>query len=79
TTDPFAELGPQLERDRYGRPLVVPADGGKKVAYTRCTTFVGAAEDTFPLSQWQQRQVAVGLSKRPDLVSLAASAEGDTA
>lgn len=75
--DPFAELGPQLERDRYGRPLVVPADGGKKVAYTRCTTFVGAAEDTYNLSQWSQRQVAIGLAKRPDLMGLVAAAGDD--
>jgi len=77
TTDPFADLGPVLERDRYGRPMVTPPDGGKKIAYTRCTTFVSALEDTFNLSKWQQRQVAIGLSMRPDLVGLAAGARHD--
>lgn len=70
--DPFAEV----PRDRYGRPMIVPAGGGKPVAYTRCTTFVGCLEDTFNLSKWQQRMVATGLAQRPDLL-LAVSAHSD--
>lgn len=70
--DPFAEV----PRDRYMRPLIIPAGGGKPVAYTRCTTFVGVLEDTFNLSKWQQRMVALGLTKRPDLL-LAVSAHSD--
>ena len=77
TTDPFAELGPQLQRDRYGRPLVTPPDGGKPVPYTRCTTFVSATEDTYNLSLWSQRQVAVGLASRPDLIGLVAASKHD--
>lgn len=67
---------PQVGRDRYGRPLVVPPGGGKPVAYTRCTTFVGALEDTYNLARWQMRMVAVGLVDRPDL-HLAAAAHRD--
>lgn len=59
---------PEIERDRYSRPLVKPPGGGKAVAYTRCTTFVGCLEDTYNLSRWQQRMVALGLSQRPDLM-----------
>lgn len=66
-----------LQRDRYGRPLVVPPGGGKPVAYTRCTSFVSVLEDTYNLSRWQQRQVAVGLAQRPDLVSLAGAKADD--
>ncbi len=66
-----------LQRDRYGRPMVVPPGGGKPVAYTRCTTFVGVLEDTYNLSRWQQRQVAIGLAQRPDLVSLAGARADD--
>lgn len=58
---------PEIARDRWGRPLVVPPEGGKPIPYTRCTTFVGCVEDTYNLSRWQMRMVAVGLSERPDL------------
>lgn len=65
-----------LPRDRWGRPMVVPPDGKKPVAYTRCTTFVGCLEDTYNLSLWQQRMVALGLADRPDLM-LAVAAHRD--
>ena len=58
---------PDIPRDRWGRPLVVPPGGGKAIPYTRCTTYVGAVEDTYNLSRWQQRMVALGLSDRRDL------------
>ena len=67
---------PELPRDRWGRPMVTPPGGGKAVAYTRCTTYVAALEDTYNLSRWQQRMVATGLARRPDLV-LAAAAHSD--
>lgn len=67
---------PQPERDRWGRPMVVPPDGDHAVAYTRCTTYVGCIEDTYNLSKWQMRMVALGLSTRPDLLlSVAAHRE----
>ena len=72
--DPYERLG--IPRDRYGRPMVVPPGGGKATAYTRCTTYVGVLEDTYNLSRWQQRMVALGLAQRPDLV-LAAAAHHD--
>jgi hypothetical protein len=76
--DPFDAPGGnrEVERDRYGRPLVAPADGGKAKAYTRCTTYVSALEDTYNLGLWQQRMVALGLADRPDLL-LAVSAHRD--
>lgn len=58
----------EVERDRYGRPLIVPPNGGKAVPYTRCTTFVSCLEDTYNLSRWQQRMVAIGLAESPDLM-----------
>ena len=67
---------PAINRDRWGRPLVVPPGGGKPVAYTRCTTFVDALEDKYNLQLWMQRMTAVGLSMRPDLL-LAVSAHKD--
>lgn len=67
---------PEVSRDRWQRPLITPPGGGKAIAYTRCTTFVGCLEDTYSLSRWQQRMVATGLSMRPDL-QLAVSAHKD--
>jgi hypothetical protein len=67
----------EVARDRWGRPLIKPENGsGKAVPYTRCTTYVGCLEDTFNLSKWQQRMVAIGLAARPDLL-LAVSAHSD--
>lgn len=59
---------PAIPRDHLQRPLVVPPAGGKAVAYTRCTTYVGCIEDTFNLSKWQMRMTALGLASRPDLL-----------
>jgi hypothetical protein len=64
-----------IPRDRWKRPLVVPPSGGKPVAYTRCTTFVGGIEDMFKLGQWQQRHVAIGLAMRPDLMAAVGSSD----
>lgn len=72
----FASPGSEIPRDRFGRPLVVHPDGGKAVAYTRCTTYVGCLEDRFRLEKWKCRQVAVGLVEREDL-HLAVAAHRD--
>jgi hypothetical protein len=58
----------KVPRDRWQRPLIVPAAGGKPKAYTRVTTFAGSVEDMYGLGQWQQRMVAIGLSARKDLL-----------
>ena len=67
---------PAIERDRWGRPLVIPPNGGRPVAYTRCTTFVDALEDKYNLQKWQNRMTAIGLADRPDLL-LAVNAHRD--
>lgn len=75
-TDDFTTPGPEIARDRYGRPIIKPLSGGKPVSYTRCTTFAGMLEDTFNLSRWQMRMTALGLVDRPDL-QLAVAAHRD--
>jgi hypothetical protein len=57
----------EVPRDRWGRPLVIPLDGGKPRPYTRCTTLAGSLDDLYGLMAWKQRQTAVGLADRPDL------------
>lgn len=64
-----------VPRDGWGRPLVIPLGGGKLVPYQRCTTFIDALSDRHNLELWLQRQVAVGLARRPDLVLKASSAD----
>jgi hypothetical protein len=60
-------------RDNWKRPLIIRPDREKRVAYTRCTTYVDCLEDRFKLSQWERRMDAVGLARRPDLVLRVAS------
>lgn len=63
-----------VERDHYGRPRILPLGGGKPKAYTRCTTYIKALEDTYHLERWKLRHVALGLVDRPDLrLSVAAN------
>ena len=69
-------ITPEIPRDRWSRPLVVPPNGGKGVPYTRCTTFVKVIEDTYNLGRWMNRMTALGLSERPDLL-LAVGAHRD--
>lgn len=73
---PFDLPETDVPRDRWKRPLVVPPDGGKAKAYTRCTTFVDVLEDKYKLQLWQLRQCALGLADRPDLL-LSVSAHRD--
>jgi hypothetical protein len=59
------------KRDRWGRPLVVPPNGGEPIAYTRISTLAKAIDDTTNLTKWKCRQVALGIGQRPDLAQLA--------
>jgi hypothetical protein len=72
-------LAPRAEprRDRFGRPYVTPPGGGRQITYTRCTTFIDVLEDKFRLEQWRQRQVALGLADRKDLILAVAAHRGD--
>jgi len=81
TADFFADAAPtsdmdKVERDRWGRPLIKPVDGGKPKAFQRVTTFIKALDDTAGLALWQQRMVLKGIAARPDLL-LAAQAHSD--
>ena len=77
TEHAFAPINPEPPRDRWGRPLIIPPDGGKPTAYTRCTAFVDVLEDKYNLQKWMQRMVTVGIAQRPDLNLSAASMAAD--
>ncbi len=66
-----------IPRDRWGRPLITPAEGGKPLPYTRVSTLAKALDDKTALTKWKCRQVAIGMGKRPDLVAVAESVKGD--
>ena len=52
----------EIERDRYGRPLVKPPKGGKSVPYTRATTIANSLDDPAALTAWKMRMAAIGLT-----------------
>lgn len=58
-----------IPRDRWGRPLITPVDGGKPVPYTRVSTLAKALDDKTALTAWKCRQTAIGLATRADLVA----------
>lgn len=68
---------PEINRDRYGRPLVIPPDGGNPTPYTRATTIAGTLEDAHALTKWKQRQTAIGLADRPDLLTAVTAHRSD--
>ena len=63
----------EIPRDRWQRPLVMAPDADKRIPYQRTTTFVGCLEPTYNLMAWKQRQTALGMSQRKDLVLAAAA------
>ena len=73
----FAAPAATIPRDRFGRPLVTPPDGGKPVPYQRVSKLAKYLGDTYALDQWRSRQVVTGLARRPDLVTLARSVGDD--
>lgn len=77
TTAPPDYENVEIPRDHWGRPLVLPPQGGKRVAYRRTTTFVGCLDDTTGLQRWKTRMVALGMGQRKDLTLAAAAANPD--
>jgi len=67
----------EIERDRYGRPLVKPPKGGKPVAYTRATTIANSLDDPAALTAWKMQMAAIGLSVRSDLLLAINAAQDD--
>lgn len=69
----------EIERDRFGRPLIPPPDDpdGKGVGYTRVTTISEVQADRFNLEKYLQRQVIKGLVADPSLMPLAQRAGDD--
>lgn len=71
TTTFAAPAAAEPQRDRWGRPLITPPDGGKPEPYVRVSTLAKELDSKEGLMQWKQRMVALGIGKRPDLAELA--------
>jgi hypothetical protein len=68
---------PVVPRDRWGHPRVRDLTTGKLVVYKRVTKFIDVLEDTYLLDRSRQRNVAIGLAARHDLLMKAAAANRD--
>lgn len=66
----FAVPEAAIDRDAYGRPKIIDP-GGHPRRYTRATTIAGTNDARYALERWQQRNVAIGLGRRPDLYAVA--------
>jgi hypothetical protein len=67
--DPFAE--DPIERDDYGSPLILQADG-TTIAYTRASSLGAYLTDDRFVLMWKLRMLAKALGLRPDLADKAA-------
>lgn len=76
-TTEFATPAKELERDRWGRPLIAPPQplGAKPVPYTRATTIAKTLDDSSGLMLWKQRMTMLGLTARRDLLTAAAATD----
>lgn len=66
-----------FNRDRYGRPLIIPAGGGNPVAYSRFSSHGSCLEDRFGLERWKIRTAGKGLASRADLFAQIAATPAD--
>jgi hypothetical protein len=70
-------MAAEFQRDRWGRPLIIPTGGGKPLAYSRFSSHGQVLEDRFGLEKWKIRTSALGLVARQDLFAQLASIPSD--
>lgn len=71
------EAEPAVRRDRWGRYVVVPPEGGKPTGYQRATTLAKVLEDTSNLMDWACRMTLLGAAQRPDILAAAQTTSPD--
>lgn len=67
----------EIQRDRWGRPLIEPPNGGKPEPYTRVSTLAKSLDKQEALTKWKQRMTAIGIAQRPDLLTLVQATRED--
>ena len=70
-------MAAEFNRDRWGRPLIIPDGGGKPLPYGRFSSHGSVLEDKFALEKWKIRTSAIGLTKREDLFAQLAACPAD--
>lgn len=60
---------PEPKRDHFGRYIIPDPITGEERTWTRATTWAQTVADTFALEKWALRQAALGLARRPDLLT----------
>lgn len=65
----------RLTRDQWGRPLINPPGGGRKLGYRRASSFGAPLESDWNLQLWGKRQVARGIARREDYALAVTRAE----
>jgi hypothetical protein len=74
TTAPtFSAPIQDIPRDRWGRPLITPPDGGKPEPYTRISTLCKALDTEDGLKLWFGRMTALGVARNPALLAQAST------
>jgi hypothetical protein len=64
-----------VPRDQWGR-YKLPGPDGTEESWTRATTFAATLAEQYGLRIWKERQVVWGLSRRPDLLTMASTISG---
>lgn len=75
TSAMFQQHSADVPRDQWGRYLL-PGEDGDNVGWTRATTFAATLAESHGLRIYEQRQVALGMGRRPDLATLASTIAG---
>lgn len=68
----FDDLVVGPPRDRHGQPLLIPAGGEVREAYTRASSLADIVSNFSHLHKWQMRYLAQGIGRRRDYAMLAA-------
>lgn len=66
-TDPH--IVTDFTRDRWGRPLIIPAGHTTPEPYTRASSAAKTIEDTYNLEMWARRNVVFGMAHDASLVA----------
>lgn len=64
-----------FNRDHHGRPLITVPGGTRPVPYARPSTVAGLATNQYALSDYRVAQVAIGLSRSPDIAAILSTME----
>jgi hypothetical protein len=73
TDDGFETARPEVPRDRWGRPVLLTADGTMR-GHTRVTTYIDVVEDRSALELWKIRTALLGAVESPVIAREASKA-----